>query len=147
MINGHQLLNKREAKMLPEREPLVRPVDLHSQDNLLSLAELWLRCFALGTINTPIQLAAFFRGTLLPTRHEYNLIAVAINEYLTDIGMCQIVPYVEDNDTAHYLNASWSKLRRSPPRLRGLSINAAHVVTSNTSGRRGLAGPGVISGT
>jgi hypothetical protein len=109
--------------MLPD--PFVRQVDLRTKYNLLSFADLWLRCYALGTMNTHRQLVAILRGTRRPTRHEYNLIALALNEYLTDIGMPQIVPYIED-DTAHCLNASWSGLAASPSQRRSAPNSSAY---------------------
>ena len=79
--------------MLPD--PLARPVELGPHDNALTLGDLWLRCYALGSMNTRAQLGAFLRGHLRPTPHEYNLVAVAMNEYLSDIGVAQFVPYIE----------------------------------------------------
>jgi hypothetical protein len=73
-------------------------VELHSQDDVLSLGDLWLRCVALGTTTTPQELEGFLKGTLRLTRHEYNLIAVALNEYLVDIGMSPFVQYIEDDE-------------------------------------------------
>lgn len=81
------------AEMLPE--PVAQPVELRSRDDALSLADLWLRCYALGSMNTPHELAGFLRGELRPTRHEYNLVAVALNEYLIDIGASASVSYIE----------------------------------------------------
>jgi hypothetical protein len=72
-------------------------IDVHRREITISLADLWLRCFALGTVNTATELEAFLRGAALPTRHEYNVIAVALNEYFADIGLRQSVPYAEDN--------------------------------------------------
>ena len=86
--------------MLNLPEPIVRTFELRAQDNARFIEELWLRCFALGTTNTPTQLAGFLRGELRPTRHEYNLVAVALNEWLRDIGVAQIVPYVERVEVA-----------------------------------------------
>jgi hypothetical protein len=63
----------------------------------ISLHDLWLRCFALGTMNTATEVEAFLRGAARPTRHEYNVIAVALNEYFADVGLRQSVPYAEDN--------------------------------------------------
>jgi hypothetical protein len=79
--------------MLPQH--VAQPLELRSRENVLSLSDLWLRCFALGSTNTPAELAGFLRGELRPTRHEYNLVAVALNEYLVDIGSRQFVPYIE----------------------------------------------------
>jgi hypothetical protein len=72
-------------------------IDLHFKDLVISLDELWWRCFALGTMNTESELEAFLRGAARPTRHEYNVIAVAMNEYFLEVGFAQFVPYIEDD--------------------------------------------------
>lgn len=77
-------------------EPYARPVDLQHQRGVLTLDDFWVRCLALGTTNTPEEIAAFLRGDLRPTRHEHNLVAVALNEYLIDIDVSPFVPYIED---------------------------------------------------
>jgi hypothetical protein len=101
--------------MLKMLEPRALAVELHAQDGVLSLGDLWLRCFALGAMITPLELEGLLRGTLRPTRHEFNLIAVALNEYLIDIGVSQLVPYVEDD--GYYLGASWPELVAIPARV------------------------------
>jgi hypothetical protein len=80
--------------MLKTTEPLFDP---HPEDLAISLDDLWLRCFALGTMNTETELEAFLRGVDRPTRHEYNVIAVALNEYFAEIGSSRVIPYVEDD--------------------------------------------------
>jgi hypothetical protein len=75
--------------------PEPRLVELCAADHVLTLDDLWLRCFALGTTHTPTQLSSLLRGERLPSRHEYNVVAVAMNEYLSDIGAAQSVPYIE----------------------------------------------------
>jgi hypothetical protein len=74
-----------------------RQINLRGHDLVLSVDELWWRCFALGTMNTALELEAFLRGTAWPTRHEYNVLAVALNEYLVEIGLTQCIPYIEDD--------------------------------------------------
>ena len=59
-------------------------VDRHPHDVVITLDELWLRCFALGMMNSVADLEAFLRGEASPTRHEYNLIAVALNEHCSE---------------------------------------------------------------
>jgi hypothetical protein len=62
-------------------------------------------------MNTLVQLAEFLRGEECPTLHEYNLIALALNEWLVDAEVSPFVPYVEDEmlaATVPSLNASWS---------------------------------------
>jgi hypothetical protein len=71
--------------------------DLQPDDLVISLDDLWLRCFALGTMNTATELEAFLRDRGRPTRHEYNVIAVALNEYFVEIGSSRVVPYLEDD--------------------------------------------------
>jgi hypothetical protein len=97
--------------LLPE--PVASPVALRSRDNVISLADLWLRCFALGSTNTPQELAGFLRGELRPTRHEYNLVAVALNEYFLDVGASQSVPYIEQAELGGKAAAVCPRWRRS----------------------------------
>ena len=78
---------------IPERQ--LELAKLCHQYTALSLGELWLLCFALGSSNTLLQLDAFLHGALRPTPHEFNLIAVALNEHFIEIEMDQFVPYVE----------------------------------------------------
>lgn len=49
-------------------------------------------------MNKQAELGAFLRRELRPTRYEYNVVAVAMNEYLSDIGVGQFVPYVERSE-------------------------------------------------
>jgi hypothetical protein len=51
--------------------------DLHPHDPVIGLEELWLRCFALGTMHMAPEVEALLRGEARPSRHEYNIIAVA----------------------------------------------------------------------
>jgi hypothetical protein len=46
--------------------------------------------FRAGRHEHPGTTGGFLRGELRPSRHDYNLVAVALNEYLTDIGVGQI---------------------------------------------------------
>ena len=80
--------------MLKTTEPRF---DLRPDDLAISLDDLWFRCFALGTMNTETELEAFLRGVDRPTRHEYNVIAVALNEYFLEIGSSRVIPYAEDD--------------------------------------------------
>ena len=61
----------------------------------LSDEDLYFRCLALGGAITLGQLDTFLHGALRPTPHEFNVIAVALNEYLAETGEDQVVPYVE----------------------------------------------------
>jgi hypothetical protein len=79
---------------IPERQREL--AELCRQHTALTLEEFWFRCVAIGGTNTPLQLEAFLHGALRPTPHEFNVMAVAVNEHLAEIGVEQFVPYVED---------------------------------------------------
>ena len=72
-------------------------VDVQPRQVNISLDELWLRCFALGSMNTTTELETFLRGSARPTRHEHNVIAVALNEYFIEVGLSRFLPYIEDD--------------------------------------------------
>jgi len=79
---------------IPERQ--LDLAGLCRQHTALSVEELWFRCLALGSTNTLLQLEAFLHGALRPTPHEFNLMAVAVNEHFVDLGVDQFIPYVEN---------------------------------------------------
>jgi hypothetical protein len=79
---------------IPERQ--LDLAELCRQHTDLSLEDLWFRCLALGSTNDLLQLEAFLHGALRPTPHEFNLMAVAVNEHFADLGVDQFIPYVED---------------------------------------------------
>ena len=76
-------------------EPQVQLVELYRQHACLSIDAFWLRCFELGGMSTPWELDAFLHEASQPTHHEHNLMALALNEYFVEIGVSQIVPYVD----------------------------------------------------
>ena len=73
----------------------VQQAESYRQDVGLTFEELWLRCVALGGMHSPLELEAFLFGALRPTCHEYNLMAVALNEYFMDAEVCHSIPYIE----------------------------------------------------
>jgi hypothetical protein len=79
---------------IPERQ--LELAESCRQHTALSLRELWFRCVALGSTNTLLQLEAFLYGALRSTPHEFNLMAVAVNEHFAEVGVDQFVAYVED---------------------------------------------------
>lgn len=77
----------------------VRLVHSCLQDTGLTVEGLWLRCIALGEVNSALELEAALFGALKPTRREYNLIALAMNEYFMEVGFPHPIPYIEDGPT------------------------------------------------
>ena len=62
----------------------------------LSISELWLRYFALGGMSTPFEIDAVLHGALVPTSRERDLLAVALNERFSELGLGYPVPYSDD---------------------------------------------------
>jgi hypothetical protein len=81
-------------KAVPMADP---PLDHARIGAGLSVTELWLRYFALGGNNEPLELEAYLHGALEPTTEEHNLIAHAINERHVELGGDHPVPYVNDD--------------------------------------------------
>lgn len=75
-------------------------LDVFRQDADLSHGELWLRYFELGGMSTGMQLEAFLYGALLPSAHDHDVIAHALNERFTEMGGDHPVPYDEDENDA-----------------------------------------------
>jgi hypothetical protein len=79
---------------LPQRQ--IQLAELCRQHTALSCVELWLLCFALGGMNTLQQVEAFLHGALRPTPHEFNLMALALNEHFKDLAVSHFVSYIEN---------------------------------------------------
>ena len=73
-------------------------LDGYRRDADLSLGELWLRYFELGGMSTGLELEAFLCGALLPSAHDHDVIAVALNERFVEMGGNHPVPYSEDEN-------------------------------------------------
>lgn len=70
--------------------------DRFRQDAGLTRGELWLRYFELGGMSSAFQMEAFLYGALTPSRHDYDVIAHALNERFVEMGGNHPVPYIED---------------------------------------------------
>ena len=73
-------------------------LDQARQEAGLSHGDLWLRYFGLGGMRTPLELEAYVFGALVPTPHDGELIAVALNERFSELGRDPRVPYADDDD-------------------------------------------------
>ena len=69
------------------------------RDASLSLPELWLRYFALGGVSTPLEVEAYLFGALRPTVHDRDLLAHALNERFSELGLKHPIPYSDDPRT------------------------------------------------
>jgi hypothetical protein len=59
----------------------------------LTVRELWLDYFALGGRVAPSVLGDFLSGAEIPSDHEYDVVAVALNETYRDRGGANPVHY------------------------------------------------------
>jgi hypothetical protein len=62
----------------------------------LTQTELWLRYFELGGMSAALELEGFLAGVLRPSRHDYDLVAHAINERFVELGGNRPVAYLGD---------------------------------------------------
>jgi hypothetical protein len=73
-----------------------RVLDRARSDAGLTVSELWLRYFSLGGIASPVEVEAYLHDALTPTRHEYDVLAHAINERYVELGGDHPVPYADE---------------------------------------------------
>ena len=62
----------------------------------LSVTDLWIDCFGLGWTGTEADLTDVLLGDRIPSGHEYDEIAQAINDKFIELGHDHPVPYAED---------------------------------------------------
>jgi hypothetical protein len=67
------------------------------RDAGLSIAELWLRYFALGGMSTALEVEAVLYGALVATVHDRDVLAVALNERFSELGRDHPIPYAGDH--------------------------------------------------
>jgi hypothetical protein len=82
-------------------EPARDALEMFCRQAGFSHGELWLRYFELGGMSTGFELEAFLYGALVPTDHDHDVIAHALNEHFREVGGDHPVPYAaiprEDN--------------------------------------------------
>lgn len=66
------------------------------QDSGLSQEQLWLRYFALGGMNRPLELEAIVHDALRTSAHDRNIVVHALNERFTELGRDHPLPYSND---------------------------------------------------
>lgn len=62
----------------------------------LSIADLWLRYFALGGMSTALELEAILFNALIADVHDRDVLTVAINERFAEMGGDHPMPYSDD---------------------------------------------------
>jgi hypothetical protein len=62
----------------------------------LSYAELWLRYFELGGMSSRSEVEAILCGARIPGDDDHDIIALALNERLAELGRDYPVPYARE---------------------------------------------------
>jgi hypothetical protein len=71
-------------------------LDQARHDAHLSKGEFFLRYFALGGMSTSLQVEAFLLGTRLPSPHDHDVLAHALNERFSELGGGRPIRYSGD---------------------------------------------------
>ena len=64
----------------------------------LTHGELWYRYFALGGMSTELEVEAYLYDALMPTNHDRDLVATALNERFAELGGDHPLAYTDDDD-------------------------------------------------
>ncbi len=70
-------------------------LDQYRQRAGLTQADLWLRYVEVGGMSTALEVEAFLFGTLVPSDHDHDLVAQALNDRFVELGGNHPVPYSE----------------------------------------------------
>jgi hypothetical protein len=71
-------------------------LDVYCREAGLSYDELWLRYFELGGMCAGFELESFLHGLQAPSVYDHDVIALAINERLVELGGGPAVPYLHE---------------------------------------------------
>ena len=75
----------------------IDPLDKARRDARLSVSELWWRYFALGGMRNELEIEAILFEALIPTVSDRDLLAVALNERINELGGDHPIPYSDDD--------------------------------------------------
>jgi len=65
------------------------------RDAGLSDPDLWLRYFELGGMSTPDEVRSYLQHGEVPSAHEHDVLAQALNERFSELGRNHPVVYTE----------------------------------------------------
>jgi hypothetical protein len=71
-------------------------LEINRQAAGLSYGELWLRYFELGGMSSRTDVEAIVCGAIVPSDKDYEVIALALNERLAELGRDYPVPYATE---------------------------------------------------
>jgi len=71
-------------------------LERYRSDLKLSVSDLWWRYFALGGMRTEFEIEGILFSALVATAQDRDLIAVALNERVSELGGDHPIPYSTD---------------------------------------------------
>lgn len=75
----------------------IDPLEKARRDVGLSVSELWWRYFAIGGMSNELEVEAILYQALVPTESDRDLLAVALNERISELGGDHPIPYSNDD--------------------------------------------------
>ena len=75
----------------------IDPLENARRDVGLSVSELWWRYFAIGGMRNELEVEAILYRALIPTESDRDLLAVALNERICELGGDHPIPYSNDD--------------------------------------------------
>jgi hypothetical protein len=81
-------------------EPLSDLLDRARRQAGLTHGELWYRYFRLGGMRTGLEVEGFCYGALVPSAHDHDVVAHALNERFVELGGNHPVAYSDQAENA-----------------------------------------------
>jgi hypothetical protein len=78
-------------------DEVIDPLEKARRGLGLTVSDLWFRYFAVGGMNSELEIEAFLYGALIPTDADRDMLAVALNERFFELGGDHPIPYSDDD--------------------------------------------------
>ena len=76
----------------------IDPLEKARRDVGLSVSQLWWRYFAIGGMSNELEVEAILYQALVPDESDRDLLAVALNERISELGGDHPIPYSTDDE-------------------------------------------------
>ncbi|MEO8696401.1 MAG: hypothetical protein ABI658_22995 [Acidimicrobiales bacterium] len=74
----------------------IDPLEKARREVGLTVPELWWRYFAIGGMSNELEVEAILYQALVPSETDRDLLAVALNERISELGGDHPIPYSSD---------------------------------------------------
>ena len=75
----------------------IDPLEMARRVVGLSVSQLWWRYFAIGGMSNELEVEAILYQALVPDEADRDLLAVALNERISELGSDHPIPYSSDD--------------------------------------------------